>query len=295
MNDLAVKILLCYSDKDRDMVDHLKDHLRPLEYCKLITSWDHSDISPGADRKQEMDKHFDEAQVILLLLSASFLAAEYWYSVVQRSIERYDRKEARVIPVILRDVMWEITPLNKLKPLPDDGESIADWESRGIGMRDKGYKNVAAGIFKAIEEQKALSSLDERKTLKANLDQLIETIMAQILPPYRAEALIYTLQQSWMIIPNDVTLADLVVGWQILSPSSTQGEEPATKLRRDTCDELAKLASQFITSRGNLTQAIKTWRIWRDAFQNSDDPRQSTMGKTFARELTELQEAAATL
>src|SRR6266567_4359525 len=257
MNDLAVTILLCFSDKDRDMVDDLKAHLRPLEYNKRITLWDHSNITPGTDRKQEMDKHLDEAQIILLLISASFLAPEYWYSVVERAIERHERKEARVIPVILRDVMWEITLLNKLQPLPDDGESIADWESRG--MRDKGYKNVAAGIFKVVEEQKALSLPDKRKTLKANLDQLIETVTSQIQPPYRAEALIYTLQQSRMIIPNEVTLANL--------------------------------GSQFTTGQGNLVQAIKTWRIWRDAFQNRDDPRQAAMAKTFARELTELQEA----
>ena len=60
MNDLAVTILLCYSDKDRDMVDDLKAHLRPLEYCKRIILWDHSNITPGADRKQEMDKHLAE-------------------------------------------------------------------------------------------------------------------------------------------------------------------------------------------------------------------------------------------
>src|SRR5689334_1520109 len=119
MNDLAVKILLCYPDKDRSMVDDLKSHLRPLEYAKRITQWDHSDITPGADRKQEMEKHFDEAQIILLLLSASFLAPEYWYSMVQPAIERHERKEARVIPVILRPAMWEITALNKLRPLPD--------------------------------------------------------------------------------------------------------------------------------------------------------------------------------
>src|SRR6266567_208752 len=289
MNDLAVTILLCFSDKDRDMVDDLKAHLRPLEYNKRITLWDHSNITPGTDRKQEMDKHLDEAQIILLLISASFLAPEYWYSVVERAIERHERKEARVIPVILRDVMWEITLLNKLQPLPDDGESIVDWESRG--MRDKGYKNVAAGIFKVVEEQKALSLPDKRKTLKANLDQLIETVTSQIQPPYRAEALIYTLQQSRMIIPNEVTLADLVVGWRTLSHPLKQEEEPATKQRRLTCGELANLGSQFTTGQGNLVQAIKTWRIWRDAFQNRDDPRQAAMAKTFARELTELQEA----
>lgn len=85
-------------------------------------------------------------------------------------------------------------------------------------------------------------------------------------------------------------LADLVVGWSTLSRSSQQGEDPATTQRRVTCGELATLASQFTTEQGNIEQAIKTWRIWRDAFKNSDDARQNAMTKTFARELTELEE-----
>ena len=84
-------------------------------------------------------------------------------------------------------------------------------------------------------------------------------------------------------------LADLVAGWRTLSQDSQQEEEPATTQRRVTCGELATMAAQFTTEQGNLAQAIKTWRIWRDAFQKSDDPRQATMAKTFARELTELQ------
>ncbi len=54
MNDLAVTILLCFSDKDRDMVDDLKAHLRPLEYNKRITLWDHSNITPGTDRNRRL-------------------------------------------------------------------------------------------------------------------------------------------------------------------------------------------------------------------------------------------------
>lgn len=292
MNDQVLSILLCYSDKDRDMVDNLKAHLSPLEVCNLITLWDQSNIIPGAHKEQEMDKHFAEAQVILLLISASFLA-EYWYNVVLRAIERHERKEAHVIPVILYDVIWEITPLKKLKPLPDDGKSIADWESQGVP--GKGYKRVAVGIFKVVEAQKAFSLPDERKTLKANLDQLIETITLQIGPPYRAEALVYTLQQLRMIIPNDVTLADLVVGWRTLSYTSKQEKEQAIKDRRGTCRELANLASQFTTDQGNLLQAIKTWRIWAAAFKKGvGDKRQAAMAKTFRRELKELKKAAAT-
>src|SRR5438874_7531553 len=84
-------------------------------------------------------------------------------------------------------------------------------------------------------------------------------------------------------------LADLVAGWRTLAQASQQEEEPATTQRRVTCGELATMAAQFTTERGNRAQAVKTWRIWRDVFQKSDDPdsRQAAMTKTFARELTD--------
>lgn len=127
--------------------------------------------------------------------------------------------------------------------------------------------------------------------LIAHLAQLIETVKLQMQPPPRALAAANTLQQLSIFVPNDVTLADLVVGWQTLSRASSQEEDPATSQRRVTCGELAQMASQFTVDQGDLAQAIKTWQIWRDAFKSSGDPRQAAMAKTFARELTELQEA----
>jgi len=127
--------------------------------------------------------------------------------------------------------------------------------------------------------------------LMVYLDQLVETVKSHMQPPPRAIATANTLQQLSIFIPNDVTLADLVVGWRMLSHASQQQEEPAIAQRRVTCGELAEMASQFTGEQGNLAQAIRTWHIWVEAFKNSNDPRQATMARTFTRELAELQEA----
>ncbi len=276
------------------MVRDLKKHLRPLERKELIALWDYGNISPGTEWEKELKKHLDEAQIILLLISPSFLDSDYCYNVqMQQAIQRHERKEARVIPVILRPVIWDIPPIDKLRALPDDDKPISIWRNR-----DEGFKNVSDGIKKVIEQLKTRSLSDptvERKAMIANLDRLVETVKSQMQPPGRATATAGTLQELSIYVPTDVTLADLVVGWQTLAQASKQGEEPATLQRRVTCGELAKMATQFTTDQGNLAQAIKTWRIWRDVFTNRTDrgdPRKATMANTFARELTELQEAA---
>src|SRR5438552_5032657 len=107
------------------MVRQLKKQLRLLERNGRIALWDYGHISPGTEWEQEMNKHLDEAQMILLLISASFLAADYCYKVqMRRAIERHERKEVRVIPVILRPVHWNEPPLDKLQPLPDHAKPI---------------------------------------------------------------------------------------------------------------------------------------------------------------------------
>jgi hypothetical protein len=285
---VVVSILLCYADEDERMVRQLKKQLSMLERNGHIALWDYGHISAGTEWEQEMNRHLDEAEMILLLISASFLASDYCYKVqMQRAIERHERKEVRVIPVILRPVYWNEPPLDKLQPLPDRAKPISRWTPR-----DEGWKNVVAGIKKVIEQlnaQRLPDPAEERRVLMADLDQLIATVKSHMQPPPRANATANTLQQLSIFIPTDVMLADLALGWRTLAHASKQEEEPATTQRRVTCGELATMAAQFATGQGNLAQVIKTWRIWRDAFQKSDDPRQTAMAGTFARELMELQ------
>src|SRR5437868_7456509 len=153
---VAVAILLCYAHQDERMVSQLKNHLSLLEHNGLITIWDYGNISPGVEWEQEIDKHLDEAQIILLLISASFLASKYCYRVeMQRAIGRHERKEARVIPIILRPVRWNEPPIDKLQVLPDRAKPISRWTNR-----DEGFKNVADGIVKVIGQWNAHSLSD---------------------------------------------------------------------------------------------------------------------------------------
>lgn len=290
-SNVAITNLLCYHAEDESMVRQLRMQLNPLLRKGLITLWDFGNISPGTDWEQELKKHLDEAQMILLLISPPFLNSDYCYNMqMQRAVERHERKEARVVPVILRPVDWEIPPIDKLLPLPVGARPISTWRPR-----DAGFKNVADGIKKVIEQWNTNSLPEprvERKEMIANLDRLIETVKSHMQPPGRAMATAGTLKELSIFIPNDVTLADLVIGWRTLSHPLKQGEEIAIERRRITCGELADMASQFTSVEGNLTQAIKTWQKWAEGFNKSDVPRQINMANTFARELKELEEAA---
>src|SRR5205807_9146396 len=89
------------------------------------------------------------AHIILLLVSPDFIASEYCYSIeMKRAIERHEKGEARVIPVILRPVdNWKSTPFGKLSPLPSNGTPVTLWQDH-----DEVLLTIAQGIRKVVEE-----------------------------------------------------------------------------------------------------------------------------------------------
>src|SRR2546421_1670343 len=122
-----VEIFCCYAHKDKQLLEELKSHLRPLQRQGLISIWNDSDISPGSNWEEAIHSHLTTAHIILLLVSPDFMASEYCYSTeMKQAMERHERGEAKVIPIILRPVNWQGI-LGKLQALPTDGKPVTNW------------------------------------------------------------------------------------------------------------------------------------------------------------------------
>ena len=62
------------------------------------------------------------------------------------ALKRHELRQTRVIPVILRPVMWDKAPFAKLQALPTDGKAVTTWENLDAALDD-----VARGIRAAVE------------------------------------------------------------------------------------------------------------------------------------------------
>src|SRR2546421_4014039 len=146
---MSLQIFLCYAQKDKKMLNELKKHLEPFQRLGSVEMWHDADISAGLEWETEIAKHLNGAHIILLLISADFIASDYCYSIgLKRAIERHKRKEARVIPIILRPVYWKtVEPLSKLQPLPTNGKPVTTWPNR-----DSAFENISEGIAAVIKE-----------------------------------------------------------------------------------------------------------------------------------------------
>jgi hypothetical protein len=103
----------------------------------MIAEWNDRDIEAGKEWEKEIDHHLSSADIILLLVSASFIASEYCRSVeIKKALERHERGEARLIPVILRPCRWQRTPFAKLQATPKDAKPVTAWADEHAAFDD---------------------------------------------------------------------------------------------------------------------------------------------------------------
>lgn len=144
----TIKVFCCYARNDQPFLLELKKHLSALEREKRITLWADINIDAGTEWEKEIDRHLSTAQIILLLVSPDFIHSDYCYSVeMQKAMQRHESGEARVIPIILRPVLWQETPFGKIQALPTDASPII---SEKWHHQDEAFYSVAEGVRKAV-------------------------------------------------------------------------------------------------------------------------------------------------
>lgn len=146
-NREPIQVFFSYSHQDEDLREALGVHLALLKRQNVIAMWHDRRVVSESDLFTGINSNLQSATVMLLLVSASFLASDYCYgSEIQQAMERHARGEARVIPIILKPCDWEAAPFGKLPALPRNAKPITTWNNQ-----DEAFLNVAIGIRRAAE------------------------------------------------------------------------------------------------------------------------------------------------
>jgi hypothetical protein len=96
------KVLISYSHADKEWLDRLKRHLKPLVREGNLDCWDDTHIRPGDDWKQEIRNALDAAQVAVLLISANFFASDFIdENELSPLLAAAQAKGVRILPVII--------------------------------------------------------------------------------------------------------------------------------------------------------------------------------------------------
>lgn len=151
------KLFFSYSHQDESMRDELEKHFSVLRYQGAIESWHDRKIGPGKEWVKEIDVNLESSEVILLLISHNFLASKYCFEIeAQRALEKHERGEARVIPVILDSCDWKNTPLGELQAATKDGKAISKYPNPNDGFLEvvEAVRNVIKETGKTVVNKK---------------------------------------------------------------------------------------------------------------------------------------------
>src|SRR5262249_37815451 len=118
-----VGLFYSYSHRDERLRARLEEALAVLHRTGVVESWSDRRITAGTQIDTRLTAETTRANVILFLVSPSFVASDYcWGTEVQEAMRRVRDGRARVIPVILRPIDgWQSLPFGRLLALPSDG------------------------------------------------------------------------------------------------------------------------------------------------------------------------------
>lgn len=118
-------IFLSYSHEDSDWKNKLRKQLSILERKGILQVWEDTHLLPGQEWNKEIEKQLDLADIFLFLVSADLLASKFVMDIeLPTALDRFQKGEAKVIPIIMRSCLWKESDFSKFQALPKDGKPV---------------------------------------------------------------------------------------------------------------------------------------------------------------------------
>ena len=145
----TISICYLYDPKDEALVQQFEKHLDWLRQGNSrITCWSPREILGGASRNTAIEHHLAKDQFILLCVSPDFLSSNLYRS-ARIAFQRHKAKEARVIPILLCDVDWDVNDqLTQLHALPRNGKFV-----KGKRNKDEVFVKIVSDLRRLIEDE----------------------------------------------------------------------------------------------------------------------------------------------
>lgn len=147
-------LFFSYSHKDEELRNELEAHLAMLKRQGIISTWHDRRITAGSDLDEAISTELEEAQIILLLISANFLHSNYCFDKeMMRALDKHREGSAVVIPVILHPCDWQSSPFKHLRATPTDGKPVSMYANQ-----HEAFSIVAHDVRQAAERWQAEES-----------------------------------------------------------------------------------------------------------------------------------------
>jgi FHA domain/TIR domain len=129
MQRRPTRVFLLHAPGDATRAGELDEHLRASQQAGLVITWHGQKVSPGADAALESARELEAADVVVLLVTVTFLNSDDCSEGTRRALARRETGACEVVPLLVRPVDWALAPFAHLDPLPRNGRAIELWPS----------------------------------------------------------------------------------------------------------------------------------------------------------------------
>jgi len=143
-------VFISYSHRDRDYLDRLLVHLKPLEKEGLIDLWVDTRIQSGDRWKREIDKALKRATVAVLLISADFLASDFITDdELPPLLRSAEERGTRIIPLVVKPCRFTRDKnLRHFQAINDPKDALVLLSD---GAQEAYYDQVATEVEKSLQ------------------------------------------------------------------------------------------------------------------------------------------------
>lgn len=171
---LVIYVLASLPDKESCAAirKHLKAAIRKSAIPIELT--DDFVVPPGTDVEQHQ-RQVLAADIVLSLLSVDFIDDDDLYRRSQEVIERYNRNETTIVPILVRVFDWKATPFSKLTVLPRNHHAVTNkrtWK----GGEDEALTEVVKEIDEMITKMTTIVVVPFTPPAEAQADGVAPTV-----------------------------------------------------------------------------------------------------------------------
>jgi len=148
VEQLPVRAFVSYAHKDLEYLKELKTALAPLMRLQKLSIWDDRDIDAGDEWEKVIFQQLEEADIVLCLISADFVASDFCYKKeFGAALEAHRKGEKTIVPIMLRKTDWQDLPLAEIQGSP--GEWITSAKNK-----DEAWTKVSESLRPALDKAK---------------------------------------------------------------------------------------------------------------------------------------------
>lgn len=161
------KVFISYSHKDKEWLERIQVHLKPIERDYGIDLWDDTRIGSGGKWKESIDEALSTTKVAILLVSANFLASDFITKYeLPRLLEAVSEEGVHILPLILSPSLFqENEDIGRFQAFNDLSRPLI---SLSRGEQEDIFLGVARRAKELLKQQVSLT-LEENQLIYSDI------------------------------------------------------------------------------------------------------------------------------